>query len=259
MRTFVTVAVVVLLGAALLGLAVTAGGPVGMVVAALGFAFILILVAIFREYSLHAQLQRSLAVGESQEVIGLAQRQRRQHWAFPRNMPMDLYEAQAYEQLGKTELALRSLDALAARAALPDNWRIVAAALRLSVLLQCEPVTAPSVTSAAETLAGYRPVPRSVEGLAQRVALAHWQVAQGQFAKAYTDLAALAKHVQLGAAQRATAHALAARAAAGRDELAAAQTHLAAAQRLGARLALVQDTVTRLARAQDSVGRQSVT
>lgn len=75
--------------------------PAGMIAAAFGLGLVLLLWAMFREFSVHADLSRAIAIGDGKAAAGLAEAQLSRRRRGSKRGPFSIYRAMAHELCGE--------------------------------------------------------------------------------------------------------------------------------------------------------------
>ncbi len=205
----------------------------GSLAAMVGLAMVLVMWALFREMSFHAEITRALAIGDAALAHRLIEVQLARR-GKGRQAPFLVYRAMAHELAGDWTRCAE--DAEAARTGElarggKASWRLAAACLRVGALCEL------GRTAEAHTLfeADIRPRAAALGpggSLPAQLTEGRLLLAAGEPAEAIAKLTPLTRHVRLGPAQRALALHTVGRAEAGRGDDAAAKRAFAQARSL---------------------------
>jgi hypothetical protein len=194
--------------------------PAGLLAAAFGFGLVLLLWAMFRELSVHAEISRALSIGDGKTAARLAEVQLARRRGSRRG-PFAIYRAMAHELCGEwsaIEPALADARPEALRGGGGGaSWQQVASCLRVAARAELG------------ELAGARAVfdddvaPRLAErgttaSIFATLTEGRLRLAEGDLAGAEDRLLPLTRNIRLGPSQRAIAFHYLARAAASRGE-----------------------------------------
>jgi hypothetical protein len=203
-RNIVSWIILVVLAVSFVVLAQTAGSSgVAIAVAALGFFFVLGLWFLYREFSLHGSLSRSISVGEPDEVwqtIGTTPPRR---IGLRGSMPMALYQAMAFDQEGKFQQAIDVLQAHPLVGA-AQRWATLSMCIKAGVYAHLDPPSGRRLHTQLGSSSQIRP--RSSEAVLAQLADGRLLVAEKNYDQAITVLLPLSREIQLGPAPRAIAH-----------------------------------------------------
>lgn len=207
--------------------------PAGIGAAGFGLLLVLLVWGMFREFSVHAELSRALAVGDGATALRLAEREIQRRGPRRRG-PFVVYRGMAQELAGEWS---KVLDGLAD--ARPEtlrgtgggtSWQLVADCLRVAAW--CELGQAAKARALFEEAVAPRASAASgaggTGGIFSQLTEGRLRFAEGALASAKERLTPLARNIRLGPAQRAMVFHTLARIAA--SEGAAAEAEKAFAQ-----------------------------
>lgn len=207
--------------------------PVGLLAAAFGFALVLVLWAMFRELSVHAEISRALSIGDGKAAARLAEVQLARRRGTRRG-PFAIYRALAHELCGEwpaIEPALADAKPEALRGTGGGaSWQQVASCLRVAARAELGEL------ARARAMFDDDVAPRLAErgttaSIFAALAEGRLRFAEGDLTGARERLLPLTRNIRLGPSQRAIAFHYLARCAAaeGDDSEAAKLTAQAAA------------------------------
>ncbi len=179
---------------------------IAKILAALGFALVLLLWFTARELRSHANIQRASAVGDPAEILRLTEVLLARRRSTNRRAPLLIYRATAQLLEGQFEAALATLDAVQLQRLRPRRrrgWQRLYAATRLTVLALLGRAAEARQVFAGQLEPLAASAPTAADALLLQEATAKLDYVEGRRAAAREGLKSLVENVRIAESARA--------------------------------------------------------